>query len=27
VARVNEHCGEGAVTSVKVVVGGPRKTR
>jgi len=27
VARVNERCGEGAVTSVKVVVAGPRKTR
>jgi predicted nucleic acid-binding Zn ribbon protein len=26
VDRVNEHCGEGAVTSVKVVVTGPRKT-
>lgn len=25
VARVNEHCGEGSVTSVKVVVSGPRK--
>ncbi len=27
VARVNQHCGEGSVTSVKVVVSGPRKTR
>jgi len=24
--RVNERCGDGAVTSVKVVVSGPRKT-
>ncbi len=27
VAQVNAHCGEGSVTSVKVVVSGPRKTR
>lgn len=27
VARVNERCGEGSVTSVKVVVAGPRRTR
>jgi predicted nucleic acid-binding Zn ribbon protein len=27
VSRVNERCGEGAVTSVRVVVSGPRKTR
>jgi predicted nucleic acid-binding Zn ribbon protein len=26
-ARVNEHCGEGSVTSVKVVVTGARTTR
>jgi predicted nucleic acid-binding Zn ribbon protein len=26
VGRVNERCGDGAVTSVKVVVSGPRKT-
>ena len=26
VRRVNERCGDGAVTSVKVVVTGPRKT-
>jgi predicted nucleic acid-binding Zn ribbon protein len=25
IARVNAHCGEGSVTSVKVVVSGPRK--
>jgi predicted nucleic acid-binding Zn ribbon protein len=27
IARVNERCGEGSVTSVKVVVSGPRTTR
>ena len=27
IAQVNEHCGEGSVTSVKVVVKGPRRTR
>jgi predicted nucleic acid-binding Zn ribbon protein len=27
VERVNERCGEGSVTSVKVVVAGPHKTR
>ena len=27
VARVNECCGEGSVTSIRVVVSGPRKTR
>jgi len=27
VARVNERCGAGAVTSLKVVVSGPHKTR
>ena len=27
VARVNERCGEGSVTSVRVVVSGPGKTR
>jgi len=26
VARVNERCGEGSVTSIRVVVNGPRKT-
>ena len=27
VARVNECCGEGSVTSIRVVVSGPRRTR
>ena len=27
IARVNERCGEGSVTSIRVVVSGPRKTR
>ena len=27
VARVNEQCGEGSVTSIRVVVSSPRKTR
>jgi len=27
IARVDERCGGGVVTSVKVVVAGPRKTR
>ena len=27
VARVNQRCGPGAVTSIRVVVSGPRKTR
>jgi predicted nucleic acid-binding Zn ribbon protein len=27
VARVNERCGEGSVTSIRVVVTGPRTTR
>ena len=26
-ARVNEQCGEGSVTSIRVVVSGPRRTR
>jgi len=26
-ARVNERCGEGSVTSIRVVVSGPRRTR
>jgi predicted nucleic acid-binding Zn ribbon protein len=26
-ARVNECCGEGSVTSIRVVVSGPRRTR
>jgi len=26
-ARVNERCGEGSVTSIRVVVTGPRRTR
>ena len=27
VARVNEHCGEGSVTSIRVVVSGPGRNR
>ena len=27
VSRVNDHCGEGSVTSIRVVVSGPAKNR